>query len=442
MVDKYGGFLIIFDEENRRDVLEEYKYYGRFSDVLSAPDWKPKQIELCAISFDQGNCSSIALVTRGRRVATAKYRVEFHDFVDLDPTLSFRELEKNIESPLDKYFSFSSAGRGRRVPPKTWGAILNAIKTLRPESKKDIERLERIRGEARIQRSESVFEIVAQEKDAVGLALEIFGFNRKDGFHMIQKKIPPDPIPFLADLKEVGILEDHMLEHDARVFGNWSIFQDCQIGAVRFFKNNEYLTVMNVNRSKIENTLGVDLVYYQHKYKSYVMVQYKRLLKDDYGNFYYRPDASFRKEVAKMNHFDNILHKAKGGEKINPAGYRLNIGPFYFKFCNSTSYNPTSTELLSGMYLPLEYWDILEKSGKLSGPKNGIRLTYENSDRHFNNTHFVNLVERGWIGSRIKTAYLISKIIKNSLQVKKSIILGMSSSKEDNKNDERLEVEG
>lgn len=145
MVDKYGGFLIIFDEENRRDVLEEYKYYGRFSDVLSAPDWKPRQIELCAISFDQGNCSSIALVTRGRRVATAKYRVEFHDFVDLDPTLSFRELEKNIESSLDKYFSFSSAGRGRRVPPKTWGAILNAIKVLRPESKKDIERLERIR---------------------------------------------------------------------------------------------------------------------------------------------------------------------------------------------------------------------------------------------------------------------------------------------------------
>jgi hypothetical protein len=46
---------------------------------------------------------------------------------------------------------------------------------------------------------------------------------------------------------------------------------------VEFQQGPRKLTVINVNRSGVEHALGVDLVYYNHEFDSYVLVQYKRM---------------------------------------------------------------------------------------------------------------------------------------------------------------------
>ena len=54
------GYIVIFDEEQRADLLEERgNYAGGFTDTLSAPDWGLKEWEVCFISFGKDK--------RGRR---------------------------------------------------------------------------------------------------------------------------------------------------------------------------------------------------------------------------------------------------------------------------------------------------------------------------------------------------------------------------------------
>lgn len=57
--------------------------------------------------------------------------------------------------------------------------------------------------------------------------------------------------------------------------------------------------MLNVNASKIENTLGCDLIYYTHRYDAYVLVRYKRLRRGS-RDLAYRPDKHLASELARM----------------------------------------------------------------------------------------------------------------------------------------------
>jgi hypothetical protein len=86
-LSQYSGFIIVFDEERRAELLRELSESGRFSDVLSSQDWHPRAAEICFLSYDRASIASIALARRGRIVATAKYRVELSDFIPIEPPI-------------------------------------------------------------------------------------------------------------------------------------------------------------------------------------------------------------------------------------------------------------------------------------------------------------------------------------------------------------------
>jgi hypothetical protein len=79
------------------------------------------------------------------------------------------------------------------------------------------------------------------------------------------------------------------------------------------------------------------------------------------------------------------------------------------------------------MYFPLDYWEKLISSDKVKGKNGGIRIVYQESDRHINNTLFVELVQHGWIGSKLDDTKFITEIIKESLERKRSVTLARSS---------------
>ncbi len=75
-----------------------------------------------------------------------------------------------------------------------------------------------------------------------------------------------------------------------------------------------------------------------------------------------------------------------------------------------------------------DYWELLLKAPEIKGPFGGLRFTYENVQRHLNNTQFADMVQRGWVGSRSNTTHVITELIKESLQGKRSAIVGIAQS--------------
>jgi|SRR5579859_175548 len=449
----YGGYICDIDEPERAQLLRglvelprvgdddttepPLDKYGEsmtpfsiprvFTEAMSLAGGDLKDTEICLISFDHQKLNYAALVRRGIRVVTAQYRVQFSHFVPLNG-ISIDDLQLPVAEALASYLPESRKGVGKRMPSTLWTSLLAAIKQQRPERTEALDALESLRLAARMPWTGESFEVMAQEKDAVGLALSIFdsnGLQRKN----LATQSPPDssPAPFLRNIGSATLIEDQMVAHDAQVFGDWQLIKSYVVGAAEFFKRGERLTVMNVNRHPIERTLGVDLIYYHHHYQSYVLVQYKRLVKGNTsGQWGYRPDRQFRAELKRMRQFEATHGRPPKAAAVGE--YRLNPGTFYFKFCRSVIYQPLSTDLIQGMYIPMRYWSLLAKSPTLQGRQRGIRITYDNVGRHIDNTQFIDLVQHGWIGSRSLTSHAIGPLIEQLLAGSNSVILAASGS--------------
>jgi hypothetical protein len=257
---------------------------------------------------------------------------------------------------------------------------------------------------------------VAYERDAVGLALSIAGISRDD---VMSNWDGDTEAPFLKGLTEFRVYEDAAIVHDTTVFGKWKGLGPSVVGVARFEERGRRVTVVNANRTPIENTLGCDLIYYIHDFDAYVLVQYKRLTKAT-GGWEFRPDsdANFDNELKRMR---AIAAPAKVED--DPEHYRMGENFCFIKFCRPVTNEPFSGELASGMYLPLDYFDRLVQADRLKGPRGGKVLTYENVGRWLNNSAFVSLVERSWVGARGLTATQLTDVLRRSLAAKHSLIL-------------------
>jgi hypothetical protein len=76
----------------------------------------------------------------------------------------------------------------------------------------------------------------------------------------------------------------------------------------------------------------------------------------------------------------------------------------------------TSTDMIKGMYVPLEYWDALLKSPNIVGENGGRRITFDNVERYFNNTLFIQLVQSGWVGSNLAGTGVLTQLINSALE--------------------------
>lgn len=419
----YGGYLFIVDEAERASIIEMHiSHMKTFTDTISATDWRTKYAEIFLISLDSTSIHYAALAHRGRTVATEKKQIRFTHFVEFTPPLLLEEIQSLLSQRLHSYFIRSSSGTGTRVTPKTWQNLISIIKRLRAESANSLERLDQLRRLPPELFRKPGAEVVAEERDAVNLALRMSGFDQNEILGWIPSE-GDQLAPFLQDLQQARISEDQMVAHDAEVFGDWDRLRRYQMGAAVFRKGNERLTVMNVNRHSVEHTLGVDLLYYQHRYDSYVMIQYKRMERDK-GEAIYRPiDKSYRAELQRMREFEQMVAGIEITSPLPLKSYRLHPGTFYFKLCPSEVIDITSTEMIKGMYIPLDYWELLMNSPNILGPKGGRQVSFDNVGRYFNNTLFIELVKLGLIGSRLVSTEALSEITQRAIEEGRSVIL-------------------
>src|SRR3972149_3294960 len=248
----YSGYLIIFDEAQRSELLEEQRVWReRFTDALSAPDWGFKDVEVCIISFGGNTFDLACLAKRGKRVATAKYHVEFFNFVDLE-SLPVSEVEHRIVHKLLPNFIRSATGRGQRVPPATWTDLIRVIKELRSQITQELDHLFRLRVSSKRVFQGDAANTIVLERDAVGLALDIFDPSKELRKKTLSKWDPSEGqlTPFLEGVEAIRLSEEQMLAHDLGVFPN-SEAALMPLGT-RFNTGNRLLDVIYLNRTAVE----------------------------------------------------------------------------------------------------------------------------------------------------------------------------------------------
>jgi hypothetical protein len=392
-----GGYLLIFNEPKKKEILQRHIDKNiPFTEAVNVLDIYLNKVEICFICFEKETINYAALMHLENKTTTTRFKFRFDNFFPI-PAITFDEIQTNISSDYqDSFRELTQLGNiDQYLSDKMWDAISSTIENLRDETIPGLYELGQYREHLLNpdETDEDRFIAMTEEKDAVGLALSIFGFDRHDRDIIKTGSIPDEPAPFLSTLKVQNQREDSMIIHDATTLdSDWDKIKQYQINVVEFRRkgSGEKLTIVNANRTKIEATLGVDLIYYNHRFSSYVMVQYKRM-KGKRGNSVYRPtdDDNFEAEIDRMRQFNKKYADTLSEQELDV--YRLSTETFYFKFCSAINFDPLSTALIEGLYLPLNYLEMLLKSSDAKGPKDGISIASNRMKRHLNNTLFIQL---------------------------------------------------
>lgn len=425
------GIIVFFDESRRAELLQEREEgrFHSFSDALSVPDWKIKSLQVALISFSQSNIDYIALATKGNRVVTAKSRIEFSDLFSLN-SIPIQHIEKELKSSVRNHFIRSSQGSGSKLPPKTWQNVISIIKKLRPNHASEIDRLLSIKELSQFTLKGVAADIILQEREALGIALDIFDISHQlrkevlsawspnlndvtdlsaETFEGVLQSLPQGKASFLSGIPRRYFQEESAIQHDLI---NWAGMTGVhEVGHSRFQKGNRSLDVFYANRNALEKTTGVDLIYFNEVYNSFVLVQYK-LMKDSANgdSVIYRPDDQLEKELKQMDDFVNIYYH--DNDILCHEEYRLCDDGFMLKFVPNNGVQPASSELIKGMYVTRKYMRFLLSDNGPKGKQGGKVIDFANSPRYLTNTEFSNFVNRGWIGTRGIQSEALKKIIK------------------------------
>jgi hypothetical protein len=418
IVGAVTAYLFVSDVPEHLELVDGF---ARFSDVRpSRPSLSPRQVVL--VSFDGDSIGAIGRMRRGGKAANYKWHVRLDELVVIDEPLPLEELATAATTAIANAVNAARQPLGGQLSDAVADEVLGLLSQLRPELEQDIEHLRDVsRPERRRPAPADGEPIVDYERDAVGLALELGGLSRERKALLSAWDGRSDE-PFLSGVGQFQVLEDRALEHDARVFGDWAAIRTGLVGVTRFEDQGKRMTVINVNRAGIERAIGVDLIYYSQTYDAYVVVQYKRReASTSEERWVFRPDQQFDAELARMREL-----AAVEAEVSTPVEYRLDPSCCFLKLCSPTTPDAFTTDLANGVYLPLAYWDALEGSGMLVGPRGGRVLSSATVGRYFSNSLFIDLVKAGWIGSRAMTSDLIGRIIRAGVTGDRDLLLAIS----------------
>lgn len=86
-------------------------------------------------------------------------------------------------------------------------------------------------------------------------------------------------------------------------------------------------------------------------------------------------------------------------------------------------------EMIPGIYLPLDYWDLLAASDDTRGPRGGRVFSYETVRRTINNTLSAALVGRAFVGSRGVTSEAIAEVVRAGYDAGRSVTAAVQSNR-------------
>lgn len=251
------------------------------------------------------------------------------------------------------------------------------------------------------------------QTDAIKMAMQAFGLEAS----AIPRQIDlSDDTDSTLEYFDASVLEDNVIARDATVIPGYHLIDRYVTGQAIFEKNGERLYVYTANKGPLEEMLGVDLIYVNEVAGNTVMVQYKMLNRDSGGvgegtDWIFRPDEQFRKEIDRM--------------KLPPVkkafdDYRLNRGPFYFKFVKRKGTGKSH----QGYAITLDHLNEILKSPESRGVRGGVRVSYEALGRSYlRETDLIGLIHSGYIGTHRVESEALNPLIERVSQGDRALVL-------------------
>ena len=441
---KASGFAVSLSKDRMDTFLECVAEERAFAEPV-ADFQHSRTTPLVCFVVNAGKLTHIGLGRRGVRAGTGLSRLNIDKVEELAEPLSVRKLlnrlpKRNVASVRKRFQS------GGLLTDKGFTAVVETIRQIAPQASTLLDRFSQARTERIRRLSERARDNLAQQKEALLTALSIAGLSRD----LVQEWSPPEatPVSFLDGLPNVRLREDQMIINDLMKIPGFTLIQDhvSVTGAAVFESEeaSERLTVILANRLPLEEQTGTDLIYFNETYQSFVMVQYKAMEREDRrvgpAEAVYRlPNAQLKEEIDRM---DTVLSALKAcAPNTGIGGFRLTENPFFLKLCSRLVFNPDDVCLVPGMYLPLDYWKLLESDPGIQGPKGGLRITYENAKRHFDNTAFTTVVSKAWVGTTPSQSQVLQDVIRATLETGKAVAIAIKPKKSTEPRDDDQEVE-
>jgi hypothetical protein len=290
---------------------------------------------LIAIDDERETALKVGLVRSIQATATFDSRVVFDLVRPITPDslekLLARVTQKSLKSGVTKIAK--SSDKCQRISPKLGASLLGMIAA----SPDNYAVLQRIASE--LERPKHFHDARALQQDAVHLALKAFGVEDR----ATTLSLPGED----SSLATVRLIEDAVIEHDARWLPGWTLTDSYLTGGAVFKQGADQLEIFTANKRPLEQLFGVDLIYLNRSRGALVMVQYKMMEPEGRsGPAAYEDqewivpiDAQFTAELARMKKFN---------QDLSPDGaYRRNSGAFFFKLVKRNAATNTAGIVLS-----------------------------------------------------------------------------------------------
>lgn len=266
-------------------------------------------------------------------------------------------------------------------------------------------------------------EVTQETIDAVTTALAFTGMSARQklttefgsedpGLETIEKRLA----------KEFTPTEASLIEADLRHFPDMHARQRNH-GVFSFTDGERRLTVWNVNTHKVETAIGVDLVYYNATYRSYVVVQYKR---SGDGDVLAPLDERLDSQLDRMMRLEELAPdpSISAAADTAPEEYRLG-GCAFVKFVNARENATVLNQILIGSYAPARLLVKLRDSGQLKGDRGGKSITKKNVGRRLlDSMIFPRLVAEGWVGT-VGVAPGLKSLIDAAAEENRRVVLAV-----------------
>ncbi|MDK9714462.1 MAG: hypothetical protein OEL86_10280 [Sulfuritalea sp.] len=429
---KASGFAVLLSKDRMTAFLECVEEERSFADPV-ADFQHSRNVPLVCFIVSARRVTHLGLGRRGTRAGTGLSRLNLARIEKLSEPLSVQRIinrlpKRNAASVRKRL------GSGGLLTDKGFTAVIEIIRQLAPQASSLLERFSQVRTE-RIQRlSPKTRNGLAQQKEALLTALSIANLSRES----VQEWTPTDhpPVSFLEGLPNTRLREDPMVIHDLMHLPGFDLIKTYPYNAAVFESEatSERLTVILANRLPLEEQTGTDLIYFNETFQSFVMVQYKAMEREDGADgvaqaVFRLPNTQLTEEIARM---DALLAEIRAcPANDSHAGFRLIENPFFLKLCPRLVFNPDDIGLVPGMYLPLDYWKLLEQHPGIKGPRGGLRITYDNVGRHFDNSSFTSIVAKAWVGTTPAQSVVLKEAIRQTLETGKAVAIAVKPRKMD-----------
>lgn len=429
---KAGGYVLKLSADRYKRYKESIDYYGYFAEPVKEFKHSRNFPLVCFILSPNGKITYLAKGRRGVVAGIDFRRLNIEEPTKLSTPLSVSKIIGRVSSRVRKRAA-ESLRHGGLFTPKSFESVVDVICSLSPESKSILYLFSRSRAEKIKKLTSRTRQVLGMQKETVATAIKISGLSPK----LIQEWEPldtDDQISFLEGLPKARLREDAMVYNDLINIPGYNLLKTMPHNSAVFEGDGIRLTVVLANRQPLEQLLGTDLIYYNETYKSFIMVQYKAMEKEGNDVGFRLPNSQLAEELSRMELVLKELQKCKPNDCCD--GYRLNENPFFLKLCSRTVFEPDNVNLFPGMYIPFDYWRLLENDSAIVGPRGGRKVGYDSAGRYFRKTEFLSIVSNAWVGTTIMQSRVLELAIRQTIESGKAITFAIKKDDSNSNNDQ------